>query len=103
MSGDVDVSRESNNGVTAEAIINTSITDNLAVRFAVRDRSDYGYMTNGYATENNGVQSTFPSMDKTIWRLSATWEPTDNATIKFKTGTLSVWVLPRHSIAFNLK
>lgn len=86
MNGTVSISRESNNGVSAEAIFNTSLTDNLAVRLAVRDRSDDGYMTNGYATETNGAQPTFPSTDETIWRLSATWEPTENTTVKFKTG-----------------
>ncbi|MGY8867727.1 MAG: TonB-dependent receptor, partial [Methylophagaceae bacterium] len=86
MSGRVSVSRESNQGETAEVILNAPVTDNLAIRLAYRDRSDDGYMTNGYATSQNGAQPSFPSTDEQIWRLSATWEPTDSTTVKFKTG-----------------
>ena len=86
MSGRVSVSRESNQGETAEVTLNAPVTDNLAIRLAYRDRSDDGFMTNTFATSQNGVQATFPSTDEQIWRLSATWEPNDSTTVKFKTG-----------------
>jgi iron complex outermembrane recepter protein len=86
MSGRVSASRESNQGEIAEAVINMPVSDNMAVRLAIRDRSDDGYMNNGFASTGNGAQPNMPSTDEQIWRLSATWEPTDSTTIKFKHG-----------------
>ena len=85
-SGRVSVSRESNQGETAEAILNMPVSDNMAVRIAYRDRSDDGYMENGYSTSGNGAQPSMPTTDEQIWRLSATWEPTDSTSVKFKHG-----------------
>ena len=86
MSGRVSVSRESNQGEIAEGVINMPVSDNMALRLAVRDRSDDGYMNNGFATSGNGAQPSMPSTDEQIWRLSATWEPNDGTTVKFKHG-----------------
>ena len=86
MSGRVSVSRESNQGEIAEGVINMPVSDNMALRLAVRDRSDDGYMNNGFATSGNGAQPSMPSTDEQIWRLSATWEPNDSTTVKFKHG-----------------
>ena len=83
MSGRLSASSESNDGKIFEGVINMPITEALAVRLAIRDRSDDGYMVNGYAA--SGTPS-MPSTDEQIWRISAAWEPTESTKIKFKHG-----------------
>ena len=82
--GRVSVAAESNEGKTAEAVINMPVTDNMAIRLAYRDRSDDGYMANGFSTTGNGATPTMPTTEEEVWRLSATWEPNDSAVVKLK-------------------
>jgi outer membrane receptor protein involved in Fe transport len=84
MNGRVSVAAESNEGKTAEAVINMPVSDNMAVRLAYRDRSDDGYMSNGFSTTGNGATATMPTTDEEVWRLSATWEPNDSTVVKLK-------------------
>ena len=77
-SGKISVGIESNGGQSVEANISGSVTENLALRFAFKDREDDGYLPNSIL----GVDA--PSTDETLWRFSATWQPTDNTTVKLK-------------------
>ena len=82
-SGKVNLSRESYGGQIMDVAVSTSLSDTLAIRIAARDRTNDGYMSNGYgATEI----SAMPTTDETMWRISATWEPTENTTVKIKHG-----------------
>ncbi|SVD01487.1 uncharacterized protein METZ01_LOCUS354341, partial [marine metagenome] len=60
-----------------EGNLNAS-TDNFGVRLAFKNRESDGYVTNSL------LQTIQPAVDETLWRLSATWEPTENTTVKFK-------------------
>jgi len=79
-SGKVAVSLESDDGEMFEAHINHSPSDNLAFRFAARDRSDGGYMDNPYG---NGAPTAMPTTEETTWRFTTMWEPSDNMAVKF--------------------
>ena len=81
MSGKLSLSAESFDGKVVEGHINAPVSDTLAVRFAFKNRSDSGYMTNGYAAS---PYQDLPSTDETMWRLSASWEPNESTDIKFK-------------------
>ena len=70
---------ESNDGQSIEAAIQGSITDNFAVRFAFKDREDDGYLNNSLI---GGVDG--PTTDETLWRIAATFTPSDNTTVEFK-------------------
>lgn len=79
-SGKVALSMETDDGEMIEAHINHSPSDNLAFRFAARDRSDGGYMDNPFG---NGAPSAMPTTDETTWRFTTMWEPTENTSVKF--------------------
>ena len=83
VSGDLAITRESNDGETYEGDINFSPTDNMAVRLAFRESQNDGYLDNGYASEANGYTSKMPSTDESMWRLTTMWNPTENTSIKF--------------------
>lgn len=76
--GKLDVSKESYGGQIIQGHIAGSVTDTLALRLAVKDRQSDGYLHNSFANEDS------PSADETMWRLSASWEPTDNVAVKLK-------------------
>jgi iron complex outermembrane receptor protein len=82
-SGKFNISRESHGGQIMDAAVSASLSDTLAIRIAARDRTDDGYMSNGYAA--TGI-SAMPTTDERMWRISATWEPTENTTVKIKHG-----------------
>jgi len=75
--GKISVSKESYDGQTIEGHIAGSVTDTLAMRFAIKDRQSDGYLHNSYANQDS------PSADETMWRLSANWEPSENVSVKF--------------------
>lgn len=85
-SGKVAATLETDEGKMLEAHINHSVADNLGFRLAVRDRSDDGYMDNGFATSSNGAPAAMPSTDETIWRFTTMWEPSENTSVKFAHG-----------------
>lgn len=78
-SGKLSYGVQSHDGQTIEAAIAGSIGDNFAMRFAFKDHEDDGYLTNSLI---GGVDG--PTTDETLWRLSATWQPSDNTTVEFK-------------------
>ena len=83
-SGRFAVSKESNDGDILEGWLQTSLTDNFAVRFAMRDSTSDGHLTNSIATGSNGATPTGPTTDETIWRLSARWEVSDATSVDLK-------------------
>jgi iron complex outermembrane receptor protein len=74
--GKISVSKESYDGQIVEGHVAGSLTDTLAMRFAIKDRQTDGYLHNSYADEDS------PSADETMWRLSANWEPSENISVK---------------------
>ena len=86
MSGKVAATVESDDGELLEAHLNYSPSDNLGFRFAIRDRSDDGYMDNDFATTANGAPTAMPTTDETIWRFTTMWEPNDSTSIKLTHG-----------------
>lgn len=78
LSGKLSVSAESFGGRTIEGNISGSLSDNLALRFAIKDLQNDGYLDNSLT----GAEG--PSADETLWRLAATWQPNDSTTFKFK-------------------
>jgi iron complex outermembrane receptor protein len=81
MSGKINYSRESLDGQIVDANISGSVSDTLALRFAVRDRQADGFLDNSFGATNI---TDMPTTDEQLWRLSATWEPTDSLSVKFK-------------------
>ncbi len=78
LSGKIAASAESFGGRSVEASIQGSVSDSFALRFAVKDRQDDGYLDNSF------IGTEGPTADETLWRLSATWQPGDATTVKFK-------------------
>ena len=78
LGGKLAFTKESFNGTTLEGHVAGSITDSLAVRVAFKDRENDGYIHNSFADADS------PSADENMWRISATWAPTDNTTVKLK-------------------
>ena len=76
--GKITVNAERHNGKTIEGHVAGSLSDTLAVRFAMKDRTNDGYLENGYNDESS------PSVDENMWRLSATWEPNEATSVKLK-------------------
>ncbi|MDA1351228.1 MAG: TonB-dependent receptor [Proteobacteria bacterium] len=90
--GKMSVNKESNGGQTVEGNISGSLSDTFAVRFAYKDHQDDGFTGNSLMSgatfvgepTPGAVQSTFPSTDESMWRLSAVWEPNDSTSVELK-------------------
>jgi iron complex outermembrane receptor protein len=79
--GKISTSKESFDGTTVEGHLTGSIGDTIGLRLAFKDRSNDGSFENTYA---GAVIKTGPSADETMWRASATWEPTDSTRLELK-------------------
>ena len=79
--GKISASKESFGGTTVEGHLTGSIADTIGLRLAYKDRSDDGSFENTYAA---AVQKTMPTVDESMWRVSATWEPTDSTRVEVK-------------------
>jgi iron complex outermembrane receptor protein len=79
--GKISASKESFDGTTVEGHLTGSIGDTIGLRLAFKDRSNDGSFENTYA---GAVIKTGPSADETMWRASATWEPTDSTRLELK-------------------
>ena len=79
--GKISASKESFGGTTLEGHLTGSIGDTIGLRLAYKDRSDDGSFENTYAA---AVQKTMPTVDESMWRVSATWEPTDSTRVEVK-------------------
>jgi outer membrane receptor protein involved in Fe transport len=90
--GKISVNKESNGGQTVEGNISGSLSDTFAVRFAYKDHQDDGFTNNSLMAgatfvgepTPGAVQTTFPSTDESMWRLSAVWEPNDSTSVELK-------------------
>ena len=79
--GKISLSGESFGGTNVEGHLTGSIGDSVGLRFAYKDRQNDGYLTNTYAGAMNKVM---PTVDESMWRLSATWEPTESTRVEIK-------------------
>jgi iron complex outermembrane receptor protein len=79
--GKISASKESLDGTTVEGHLTGSISDTIGLRLAFKDRSNDGSFENTYA---GAVIKTGPSADESMWRASATWEPTDSTRVELK-------------------
>ena len=79
--GKISASKESFDGTTVEGHLTGSIGDTIGLRLAFKDRSNDGSFENTYA---GAVIKTGPSADESMWRASATWEPTDSTRVELK-------------------
>lgn len=84
LAGRLAVSSESFDGKIFEGWLQTSLTDNLALRFALKDRDIGGFLKNTYASSANGARNEAPTTDERIWRLSAKWQPADTTMVDLK-------------------
>ena len=79
--GKIAVSAESLGGQTIEGNFSGSLTDSLALRFAYKDRQGDGHLDNTYPDTE---VSKMPTVDESMWRVTALWEPTDTTSVKIK-------------------
>ena len=81
MGGKIAVSAESFGGQTIEGNFSGSLTDSLALRFAYKDRQGDGHLDNTYPDTE---VSKMPTVDESMWRVTALWEPTDTTSVEIK-------------------
>lgn len=83
-SGRLAASFEDFGGSIYEGWFQTSLTDNFALRFALKDRESDGYLNNSFASPDSGITPNAPTTDERIWRLSAKWEVSDATMVNVK-------------------
>jgi len=76
--GRIAIAGEENGGELIEGNIHGTVAKNFAMRLAFKDRKDDGYIDNVY----NGGSG--PTTDETMFRISGSWEPSDDLKIDFK-------------------
>lgn len=76
--GSIAISAEENGGKIAEGYVSGAVTDTFALRFGGKLRETDGYMKNQFLGTDE------PSLDETMYRLTAVWQPTDNLDVNFK-------------------
>ncbi len=76
--GRIAIAGEENGGQLVEGNIHGTVAKNFAMRIAFKDRKDDGYIDNVY----NGGSG--PTTDETMFRISGSWEPSDDLRIDFK-------------------
>ncbi|MDB9734670.1 TonB-dependent receptor [Porticoccaceae bacterium] len=81
MGGKIAISAESFGGQTIEGNFSGSLTDSLALRFAYKDRQGDGHLDNTYPDTE---VSKMPTVDESMWRVTALWEPTDDMSVEIK-------------------
>jgi len=79
--GKISGSKESFGGTTLEGHLTGSIGDTIGLRLAYKDRSNDGEFKNTYA---GALTKSMPTVDESMWRASATWEPTDSTRVEVK-------------------
>jgi len=84
--GKVSVSKESFDGTTVQGHLTGSIGDTIGLRVAYKDRTSDGAWTNTYA---GALNKNMPTTDETMWRASATWEPTESTRVELKHSTMT--------------
>lgn len=81
LSGRVAASFETDNGEYFEGHISGSVSENVAVRLAVMDRSIDGYLDN---TDLGAAYPNSPTTDETIARIGIQWEPSDATSVALR-------------------
>ncbi|MCS5594526.1 MAG: TonB-dependent receptor, partial [Porticoccaceae bacterium] len=76
--GSIAISAEENGGKIAEGYVSGAVTDTFALRFGGKLRETDGYMKNQFLGTDE------PSLDETLYRLTAVWQPTDSLDVNFK-------------------
>ncbi len=76
--GSIAISAEENGGKIAEGYVSGAVTDPFDLRFGGKLRETDGYMKNQFLGTDE------PSLDETMYRLTAVWQPTDNLDVNFK-------------------
>ena len=79
--GKVSISKESFDGTTMQGHLTGSLGDTIGLRLAYKDRTSDGAWTNTYA---GALNKNMPTTDETMWRASATWEPTESTRVELK-------------------
>jgi outer membrane receptor protein involved in Fe transport len=78
LSGRIAASFESDNGEYFEGHVSGSLSDSVAMRLSVMDRSIDGYLDNVAA---NAAYPDSPTTDETIARIGLQWEPSDATSV----------------------
>ena len=79
--GKISVGKESFDGTTIQGHLTGSIGDTIGLRLAYKDRTNDGAWSNTYA---GALTKSMPTTDETMWRATATWEPTDSTRVVLK-------------------
>jgi iron complex outermembrane receptor protein len=90
--GKISASTESFDGKTVEGHLTGSIGDTIGLRLAYKDRSNDGSFKNTLMPGATfvgeplpgAVNKTMPTVDESMWRASATWEPTESTRVELK-------------------
>ncbi len=82
LNGRIAIGVESFGGFNLEGHIEGSLSDELAVRLAYKKRETDGYLDNSFPGSQIGPNAV--GDDENLFRFSATWEPNDSTTVKFK-------------------
>jgi outer membrane receptor protein involved in Fe transport len=80
MEGRIMGAAESNSGYEGEAVLSGALTDNFALRGALKYRESDGWADNKFLGEDEA------NMDETIWRLTAVWQITEDLDANIKYG-----------------
>jgi len=78
LSGRVAASFESDNGEYFEGHVSGSLSENVAMRLSVMDRSVDGYLDN---TAPTAAYTDSPTTDETIARIGLQWEPSESTSV----------------------
>ncbi len=77
---DAQLSVESNEGRIFEGAVGGAISDNFALRGALKYRETEGYVRNTLLNQSE------PQVEEFVYRITAAWQPTDNLDVNFKWG-----------------
>ncbi|MEH6570477.1 MAG: TonB-dependent receptor [Halioglobus sp.] len=78
LNGSIAVNVEDNDGFVTEGFISGSVTDNMAMRLAVKYNENKGTFDNEYLGDDE------IELEDTMVRFTTVWQPTDNLDINFK-------------------
>ena len=78
LSGRVAASFESDNGEYFEGHVSGSVSENVAMRLSIMDRSVDGYLDN---TAPTAAYTDSPTTDETIARIGLQWEPSESTAV----------------------
>lgn len=80
LNGSIALSAESNDGYIGEGYLSGAISDNFALRGALKYRESNGYMDNTLLDQDE------PNIEETTYRISGLWRATKSLDVNFKYG-----------------